>query len=112
MQVHQTYEAVIIPFIELLNYFVPAPQFRRRRRRHQKLVRVRVLCAVYRGLGLFCPASLLSIQAWPTFSSTVVLILYKRATACSGHCRSTHLLFQIHSTGRQQGAWLVSTTEA
>lgn len=73
---------------------------------------VQYVCAcVHIGVSGLFVQSLFSFQAWPTSYCTVVLILYECATACSGHCRSTHLLSHIHSTGGQQGAWPASTAE-
>lgn len=59
------------------------------------------VCVCELGSLPLCPAS---FQFWPTSYCTVVLILYECAAACSGHCRSTHLLSHIHSTEGQQGA--------
>lgn len=51
-----------------------------------------------------CPASLLSFQAWPTSSYSCSADPVWVRTACSGHCRSTHLLPHIDSTGGQRGS--------
>lgn len=59
--------------------------------------------------GPLCPASLS-----PLFSGLAYFLLYCSADsvwACSGHCRSTHLLCTFTVQEGKQGAWPASTTE-